>query len=98
MSSPREPPADDNIPSNDMARGEGVKVMSADPWTTDRFAHIAPTSNAQSNIVSLFKSCIDQDLAGDELRTEVAESLQIEDVCSADVLSNSDLFRRIRHV
>lgn len=87
--------------SNDASVPEPPSISRAtapsDPSRTiDRFNRIAVGSNAQANVVSLLKSCIDQDLTGEDLRREISESLQIEDITSVDVLSNSDLFRRMR--
>lgn len=91
----RNPSAD---PPNIEGANGGANGASAEPRATDRIANIAIARRAQLNIVALFRSRIEQNISGDELLTEIAEVLQIEGICSADALSNSDLFRRIRQI
>lgn len=55
-------------------------------------------NDRKENIVSTFKSLIDEDFTREILRDEIADSVLIEDREYLQVQSNGDLYSRIRQI
>lgn len=95
MSNDNQPPL--SPPSSSASEANRASSSTFGSRIKDRLASLTLCNDAQSNLVSLFKSIIDEDLTGEHLRREIAETFRIEDIVDRQVQSNSEIYRPIRY-
>lgn len=94
LSSVVGPPSDLNA---DYPSSSSSATASTASPTKYRFNNVTKSSDAQENIVSLFKYFIDDDLIGEALRNEIPNTVDIDDLVCRQMQRAEDLYRCIRH-